>query len=317
VRVLVTGGAGFVGSHVVERLCRDGHDVRVLDDFSTGFRRNLRGVESDVDVVEGDVRDPGTVRAAVAGSEVVLHQAALPSVPRSIRAPLESHAVNALGTLNVLMAAREAQVRRVVYASSSSVYGDSSVLPEHEGLAPAPRSPYAVSKLAGEHYCRVFWDVHGLETVSLRYFNVFGPRQDRRSQYAGAIAAFSAAMLNGARPVVFGDGRQSRDFTYVDNAVDANIRAMDAPGAAGGTYNVACGERVSLLGVLRELERLTGRTADPAFEPVRAGDVRHTHADIERARAALGYRPVVDFAEGLSRALGHYERELAAEPASA
>jgi UDP-glucose 4-epimerase len=262
-------------------------------------------------VVAGDVRDIATVRRAADGCTVVMHQAALPSVPRSIDSPHDTLEVNALGTLNVLCAARDAGVRRLVYASSSSVYGDSPVLPAHEALPPAPRSPYAASKLAGEAYCQAFAGAHKLETVALRYFNVFGPRQDHRSPYANVVPSFTRAMLNGGSPVVHGDGRQTRDFTYVDDAVDANLLAIRVANAAGSVYNVGSGHAVSLLELLGELERLTGRSAEPVHEPPRAGDVRDTHADLSRANAELDYRPAVAFDTGLARAVAHYGRVIA------
>jgi UDP-glucose 4-epimerase len=311
-RALVTGGAGFIGSHLVERLCRDGHEVRVLDDFSTGRTRNLIEVRDEVDVVEADVRDTERVRRAAARCDVVFHQAALPSVLRSIQKPLETHSVNAAGTLSVLVAARDAGVGRVVFASSSSVYGDSAVLPEHEGLPPAPVSPYAVSKLAGEGYCRAFARLYDLDTVALRYFNVFGPRQRRGSTYAGVIPSFVHALFAGERPLVHGDGRQSRDFTFVENVVDANVRALDCGRADGRIYNVASGRSVSVLELLSELKRLTSREVAPVFGPPRGGDVRRTLADLRRARRELGYEPRVGFPEGLALTVGSYERELPA-----
>jgi len=242
VKVLVTGGGGFIGSHLVERLLNDGHDVRVLDNFATGKRENLLAFRDDVEIVEGDLQSYERVHTAVRGSEIVLHQAALPSVPRSVQDPLTSNAVNVIGTLNVLLASRDEGVRRVVFASSSSIYGANPDLPKHEGLALLPMSPYAVAKLAGEGYCRSFHQVFGLDTVAIRYFNVFGPRQDPLSQYAAVIPKFITSLLVGEAPVIYGDGEQSRDFTYVANVVEANMLAMSAEGVGGKAYNVAMGE---------------------------------------------------------------------------
>lgn len=300
---LVTGGAGFIGSNIAHELVRRGARVRVLDNFATGRRANLAGIEDQVEVVEGDLRRLADVEKAMAGVDVVLHQGALGSVPRSIADPVASHEANVTGTLHVLQAARAAGVRRVVYASSSSVYGDTPVLPKVEEMAPAPKSPYAVSKLAGEHYCRVFSGVYGMETICLRYFNVFGPRQDPHSQYAAVIPKFIRAMLRGERPVIFGDGTQSRDFTYVDNVVSANLLAAEAPGAAldGAACNVACGERFTLLELVGTLNAILATRLDPAFQPPRPGDVLHSHAAVGRAQRLLGYRPAVGFAEGLRR----------------
>jgi UDP-glucose 4-epimerase len=304
-RVLVTGGAGFIGSHLVDRLLERGHEVRVLDSFATGRRESL---VPDAEIVEGDVQSYERVANASRGCEVVFHQAALPSVPRSIQDPLMSNVVNVTGTLNVLLAARDNAVARVVYASSSSVYGTNAALPKAESMRPAPISPYAVSKLAGEHYCRAFSAVFGLQTVALRYFNVFGPRQDPRSQYAAVIPRFITAVLAGEPPLIFGDGEQSRDFTYVENVVDANVRAMDAEGVDGLTMNVACGDRVTLNQLVAELAELTGGDIQPHHMDARPGDVRHSHADISLARTHLGFDPVVSLREGLARTLEHFER---------
>lgn len=311
-RVLVTGGAGFIGAHLAERLCADGHDVRVLDNFSTGRRSNLVALGGDVELVEGDIQSYERAHTAVRGCDVVLHQAALPSVPRSIQDPLTSNAVNVIGTLNVLLAARDSGVRRVVFASSSSVYGATEVLPKHEELPTAPISPYAVAKLAAEGYCRSFSSVYGLETVSLRYFNVFGPRQDPLSHYSAAIPRFILASLRGERPTVFGNGEQSRDFTYIANVVEANVLAMRAEGAVGRTYNVACGVGVTLNRLLEELAKVTGRTIVPEYVAARVGDVRDSLADLARAERDLGYCPTVGLQEGLRLTVAHYERELEA-----
>jgi nucleoside-diphosphate-sugar epimerase len=308
-RYLVTGGAGFIGSHIVEALVRRGERVVVLDNFSTGRRQNLeaalRSRSSDgpePEVIEADIRNQDAVRRALRGVTHVLHQAALPSVQRSVEDPASSHEVNASGTLHLLIASREAGVKRFVYASSSSAYGDNPVLPKVETMATAPLSPYAVSKLAGEHYCRVFHGLYGLETVALRYFNVFGPRQDPTSQYAAVVPNFVTAALAGRAPIIYGDGLQSRDFTFIDNAVDANLKACDSPaGASGRAYNIACGTAATLLDLLRILERLTGSPIRPVHEKTRPGDVRHSLAAIDEARLRLGYEPKVGIEEGLRR----------------
>jgi nucleoside-diphosphate-sugar epimerase len=304
---LVTGGGGFIGSHLVERLLAEGYRVRVLDNFATGHRENLADVLDDVELVEGDIQSYERVHNAVRGCELVFHQAALPSVPRSIQDPLTSNAANVTGTLNVLLAARDEGVRRVVYASSSSVYGANTELPKREDGPALPIAPYAVSKLAGEGYCRSFSEVYGLETVALRYFNVFGPRQDPLSQYAAVIPKFITAFLEGERPVVFGDGEQSRDFTHVRNVVDANLLAADADNVSGKTLNIACGERISLNEIVQELCGLTGRDIEPVHAQPRPGDVRHSMADISRARETLGYEPAVDARAGLQATLEYHE----------
>jgi nucleoside-diphosphate-sugar epimerase len=306
IRVLITGGGGFIGSHVVDRCLAEGHEVRVLDNFATGRRENLVHVADDVELVEGDVQSYERVHRAIKGCDVVLHQAALPSVPRSIEDPLASNASNVTGTLNVLSAGRDNEVRRIVYASSSSIYGQNPTLPKTEDLAPAPLSPYAVAKHAGEAYCRSFYHVYGLETVSLRYFNVFGPRQDPLSQYAAVIPNFISAVLSGHRPTIYGDGEQSRDFTYIDNVVEGNLLALTADGIAGQTYNLAAGERVSLNRLIEELEQVVGKPIEPEYAPARAGEVKHSQADIQRAKAHLGYRPLVTFRDGLSRTVQHF-----------
>jgi nucleoside-diphosphate-sugar epimerase len=308
VRVLVTGGGGFIGSHTVDRLLGDGHDVRVLDNFATGRRENLLDVLSDIDLVEGDIQSYERVSNAVRECEIVIHEAALPSVPRSVQDPLTSNATNVTGTLNVLLASRDAGIKRVIYASSSSIYGASPELPKHEGLLPQPISPYAVAKLAGEGFCRSFWEVFGLETVALRYFNVFGPRQDPFSQYSAVIPNFITALMDGRSPTVFGDGEQSRDFTYVGNVVEGNVLAMDADGVGGKVFNVAAGQRTSLNELLQTLEQLSGRRVDPSYEVPRPGDVRHSHADISAAERELGFRPRVSVEEGLRLTLDWFGR---------
>jgi len=306
--MLVTGGGGFIGSNLVERLLRGGARVRVLDNFATGRRENLIDVLGDIELIEGDIQSYERVHNAVRGCEVVFHLAALPSVPRSIQDPLTSNASNVIGTLNVLLAARDEGVRRVVYASSSSVYGANRELPKREEMPAVPIAPYAVAKLAAENYCRSFSEVYGLETVSLRYFNVFGPRQDPLSQYAAVIPNFITALMRGEPPVIYGDGEQSRDFTYVENAVEANLLAADAPNVRGQVFNIACGERISLNELVTELRSLTGRDLEPVHEPARPGDIRHSLADISRAREALGYEVNVDVREGLARTNSHLDR---------
>ena len=304
---LVTGGAGFIGSNIVEELVARGERVRVLDNFSTGKRANIAPFATRIECIEGDIRELATVRAAVAGMDFVLHQAALPSVPRSIEDPVGSNETNVCGTLNVLVAARDAKVKRVVYAASSSAYGNIKVSPKREDLPTQPASPYAVAKLTGEYYCRVFAGVYGLETVCLRYFNVFGPRQDPRSLYAAVIPRFINALLDGERPTIYGDGEQTRDFTFVANVVAANLLACTAPKVGGGLYNIACGESISLLQVCKELQRMLRSKLEPVFEPARAGDVKHSLADIGAARAALGYAPQVPFHDGLARTVEYFK----------
>lgn len=302
-RYLVTGAAGFIGSHLAQALVERGAVVRVLDNFATGHEANLRVLDGHAELIQGDLRDPQTVRAAVAGIDVVFHQAALASVPRSIADPLTSLETNVNGTQHVLLAARDAGVRRVVYAGSSSVYGDTPVLPKREDMCPHPLSPYALQKLTGELLCGVFTRIYGLETVVLRYFNVFGPRQDPASEYAAVIPRFLSAVLEHRRPIVFGDGEQTRDFTYVANVVHANLLAADAPDAVGRTINVGCGERISLNEVLRLAGSLLEVSVDPEYRAPRSGDVHDSLADITLARQLLGYEPTVTVREGLARTL--------------
>jgi UDP-glucose 4-epimerase len=304
--VLVTGGAGFIGSHLSQALVRQGHRVRVLDDLSTGKRDNLKDVRNDVEVIKGDCADPRTAARACDGIEAVFHEGAVASVARSVADPALSHRANASATLAMLVAAREAGVRRFVYAGSSSVYGDVRTLPKRETHEPRPLSPYAVGKLTGEHYLRVFAELYGLETLTLRYFNVFGPRQDPGSPYSGVISLFITAMLEGRTPIIYGDGRQSRDFTYVDNVVDANLRALTAKGLKGQVVNVATGRRITLRQLLAALARALGRPARAEYKEARAGDVRHSLADVTLARKLLGYRPLVDFESGLQRTVEWY-----------
>jgi UDP-glucose 4-epimerase len=308
-RVLVTGGGGFIGSHIAGRLALLGHDVRILDNFATGRRSNVQALPRDVELVEGDIQSDARVHNAVAGCEIVLHQAALPSVPRSVQDPLTSNATNVTGTLNVLLAARDAGVRRVVLASSSSVYGATPELPAREDATPVPISPYATAKLACEGYCRSFGEVYGLETIALRYFNVYGPRQDPRSQYAAVIPNFISALRAGDAPTVFGDGEQSRDFTYVEDVVEANVLAMEADGVAGQVLNIACGERTTVNRLLEVLGEVLEAAAEPVNAPPRPGEVRHSLADIGRARAVLGWKPQVDLHDGLRRTVEHLETE--------
>lgn len=300
---LVTGGAGFIGSNLVHRLAAEGEKVRVLDDFSTGRRSNLAGLPaSRVKVIEGDLRDAAVVARAVRGCAYVLHQGAVPSVPRSIKDPRRTHAVNVEGTVNVLEAARRnASVKRVVFASSSSVYGDTPSLPKSENMAITPLSPYAASKAAGEAYARAYTASMGVEVAVLRYFNVFGPRQDPKGAYAAVVPRFFQAAFKGESPVVYGDGQQTRDFTYIDNVVEANLRAARTAGAAGEVMNVACGARVTIVGLASMIAEAVGEKVEPRFEPGRGGEVRHSLADIRRMERVLGYRPTVELREGLER----------------
>jgi UDP-glucose 4-epimerase len=305
VRILVTGGAGFIGSHLVTRLLSEGHEVRVLDNLSTGKRANLAEAGGSVELIEGDIREPPAVRRATRDCEAVIHLAAVPSVPRSIADPDATHDANATGTLNVLAAARDAGVVRVVFASSSSIYGAAAELPKRESLRPLPISPYAVSKLCAENYCRSFFEVFGLGTVALRYFNVFGPRQDPKSEYAAVIPRFVRAYQHGEPPVIFGDGEQSRDFTYIDNVVEANLAALATPRGDGRVYNIACGEGITLNRLATILRELTGADVAAVHGPPRSGDIRHSVADIGLARRELGYHPSVSVDEGLARTVEH------------
>jgi nucleoside-diphosphate-sugar epimerase len=307
VPVLVTGGAGFIGSNLVEELLARGHAVRILDNFSTGHRRNLSDVERDVELIEGDLRSYERVHRAVRGCDVVFHQGALPSVPRSVQDPITTSEINVGGTLNVLLNARDEGVARVVFASSSSIYGDAPGLPRTEGAAPVPLAPYAVSKLAAEQYCRVFTTVYGVETVSLRYFNVYGRNQDPASEYSAVIPRFIAAMRDGRAPTIFGSGEQSRDFTHVDDVVAANLRAMQAPEARGEVLNIACGNPHSLNELVEVLNRVLGSDIEPVRAAPRKGDVDRSWADVSRAERVLGYTPTVDFEQGLRRTLESFQ----------
>ena len=299
---LVTGGAGFIGSHLVDRLVQENYKVTVLDNLAMGLEGNLSQARPHIRFVQGDLRDLETVRDCAANQDVIFHLGALGSVPRSINDPITSNNVNAGGTLNVLVAAKDANVRRVIYASSSSVYGDTPVLPKVETMPSKPLSPYAMSKLAAEEYCRIFHHVYGLETVALRYFNVFGPRQRPDSEYAAVIPKFATAMLEGRSPVVNGDGGQSRDFTFVANNVSANILAATAPAekVAGRVFNIACNTQYSLLELIAGINTLLGTNVAPTFGPTRAGDVRDSRADVNAAWEAFGYKPLVSFQDGLA-----------------
>jgi nucleoside-diphosphate-sugar epimerase len=300
-RALVTGGGGFIGSHIVDALLREGYDVRVLDNFSTGERRNLLHVAGEVEIVEGDMRSFERAHSAVKGCDFVFHQAALPSVPRSVADPLTTSEVNITGTLNVLLAARDAEVQRVVYASSSSAYGATQAEVKHEALPVAPMSPYAVAKYAGEANCHAFWRVYGLETVAIRYFNVFGPRQSPVSEYAAVIPNFIVAALLGEAVTIHGDGKQSRDFTFIDNVVQGNLLAAKAPDVAGEVFNIAMGDTHTLLDLLAEIEEMAGVQVERHHVDPRLGDVRMSLADITKARERLGYEPTVAFRDGLRR----------------
>jgi UDP-glucose 4-epimerase len=311
-RSVVTGGAGFIGSHLVEALVARGDDVVVYDSLFSGRESNLASVRDRIEFVRADVRDLPSVAGAIAGADHVFHLAAVGSVPRSVADPETTTTANVMGTLNVLMAARDAKVRRVVFASSSSAYGEVKTFPQVETMVPAPLSPYAASKVAGELYCRAFLKVYGLETVSLRYFNVFGPRQDPNSQYAAVIPRFATAILEGRRPTIYGDGKQSRDFCFVENVVRANLLAAEAPGAVGGVFNIACSGSHDLLELLDRMMENLGRRVEPVFEPPRPGDPRRSEASIAAASEGFGYRVFVDFAEGIRRTTDWYRGQSAA-----
>ena len=300
-RYLVTGGAGFIGSNIVDELVRRGHSVAVLDDLSTGNEANLAGVRGKIDFRAGSITDLAEAQAACKGADYVIHLAARTSVPKSVQDPLETNRVNIDGTLNVLVAARDAAVKRIVYAASSSAYGETPALPKTEAMQPQPISPYGVTKFVGELYAQVFGRVYGLENASVRYFNVFGPRQDPTSQYSGVLSRFMLAILQRESPVVYGDGEQSRDFTYIDNVVDETLRACEASGASGKVFNGGTGARITLNEVLKQLEKITGRKIQAKYDPPRAGDIRNSQADISLARKVLGYEPRVHFDDGLKR----------------
>lgn len=303
-KVLVTGGAGFIGSNLAEELLRQGAKVSILDNLVTGFRENLEEIKGDFDFIEGDLNDDDALGKAIEGSEIVFHQAALPSVPRSVEDPAETHRACANGTFNLLLKAKDAGVKRVIYAASSSAYGDQPVLPKVETMPPDPRSPYAVAKLMGEYYCSVFYKVYGLETFSLRYFNVFGPRQNPSSMYSGVISRFIDSLMKGESPLIYGDGEQSRDFTYIENAVDANIKAAQATQGIGGVVNTANGERITLNELLEVLKEITGRPAIQAeYREERKGDVKDSQADNTRAVDWLGYEKLVGLEDGLRKTI--------------
>jgi nucleoside-diphosphate-sugar epimerase len=310
---LITGIGGFIGSSLARALLSRGEPVRGVDNFATGRRENIAEILDRIDFREADILDLDAMKKACAGADFVLHQAAIPSVPKSVLDPLGSNRANVDGTVNVLVAARDAKVKRVIYAASSSAYGDTPSLPKHEGMAPNPISPYAVAKLASEHYMKSFYRCYGLETVSLRYFNIFGPRQDPASPYSGVLAKFITQMLRGEQPTIFGDGEQSRDFTFIDNAVEANLLACRAPASqtAGQMCNVATGRRVTLNEMFRALQGLTGFSGEPRYGPERGGDIKHSLADISKAEARLGYKPRVGFEEGLRKTVEWYRGQSA------
>jgi len=310
---VVTGGAGFIGSNLAEGLTAEGHEVTIVDDFSSGKRENVTHLTEKVTVVEGSICDPALLDQAFAGADYVLHQAALPSVQRSVEDPVETNRINVGGTLTVLQAARAAGVKRVVFAASSSAYGNQPKLPKVETMPPQPLSPYAASKLAGEHYCQSHFQSLGVETASLRYFNVFGRRQDPASQYAAVVPIFITKLLAGERPLVHGDGEQSRDFTHVANVVQANLLAATAPKAAGEVFNVGCGARYTLNELLAALNQIIGTDIEAIYGEPRAGDVRHSHADIAKAEELLGYEPTVTFEDGLTRTVEWYKSRAATD----
>jgi len=314
-KVLVTGGAGFIGSNLAEALIDRGAKVSIVDNFVTGFRENLEEIRGSFEFIESDIADREYAAKAVSGVDVIFHEAALPSVPRSVANPAETHEACVNGTFNLLVAARDTGVRRFIYAASSSAYGDQPTLPKVETMKPEPLSPYAAAKLVGEYYCQVFSKVYGLETISLRYFNVFGPRQNPSSQYSGVISRFIDAFMKDASPVIYGDGEQSRDFTYIANVVDANIKAMEATQGIGEVMNVANGERVSLLELLDVMKRVTGRTDVAAdFQPERKGDVKHSQADNSRAKEWLGYEKLVGLEEGIRETIDWWKSSRFSKP---
>lgn len=311
-RYLVTGGAGFIGSHLVEHLTALGEEVVVLDDLSTGRKQNIEPFLDRVQFIQGSILDPAACAQAARGTDYVLHQAAIPSVPRSVADPVATHAANTTGTLNMLVAARDAKVKRFVYAASSSAYGDTTELPKHEGIIPKPLSPYAVQKYTGECYCRAFHATYGLPTVALRYFNIFGPRQDPNSLYAAVIPKFVTSAVNNEAPTIFGDGEQTRDFTNVKNAVHANMLATTAAeDALGEVYNVGCGTRITVNELWERIKETIGATVTPIYQPRRAGDVRDSLASLERTQKYLGYEPVIDFESGLAETIAFFAPQVA------
>jgi len=305
-RYLVTGGAGFIGSHIAEELMERGHKVRIVDNFLTGKRENIASFLDKIELIEGDIRDFNLCKRASDGVDFVLHQAALPSVPRSIEDPLTTNEINVKGTLNLLLASRDAGVKKFVFASSSSVYGDDPRLPKKEGEEGAPLSPYAISKLVGEMYCQVFSQIYSLSTVCLRYFNIFGPRQDPYSQYSAVIPNFINKMVKGESPTIFGDGEQSRDFTYVANVVEANKLAVEAKDVSGEILNIACGERTTVNSLVIEINQILKKDIKAIYDKLRPGDVMHSYADISEAENVLKYKPLVSFTEGLKRTIHKY-----------
>ena len=309
-RYLVTGGAGFIGSNIVDELVRRGHNVTVLDDLSSGKEKNLQAVRQNIQLHVGSITELEAVQKAVEGADYVIHLAARTSVPRSVKDPIESNRINIDGTLNVLVAARDAKVKRLVYAASSSAYGETPVLPKVETMVPAPISPYGVTKYVGELYAQVFGRVYGLENVCVRYFNVFGPRQDPTSQYSGVLSRFMLAVLQSEPPLIYGDGEQSRDFTFVANVVDETLRACEAEGASGKVFNGGTGLRITLNQVLKQMQKITGHTISAKYDPPRNGDIRDSQADISLARKILGYQPQVGFEEGLQRTWEWYKQEF-------
>lgn len=307
-KFLVTGGAGFIGSHIVDALVRDGNEVRILDDFSSGKRENLASVLDEIELIEGDIRDKAIVAKAVSGVDYILHQAALRSVPKSMLNPELYNDVNIAGTLSILQAAKEVKVKRVIFASSSSIYGETDRLPEKEDFYPLLISPYALTKLAGEYYCRIFSIGYGLETVSLRYFNVFGPKQSLENEYAVVIPKFITCMLKGEQPPIHGDGKQTRDFTFVENVVQANIKAATAKNASGEVFNIACGKAYSVLDIVSSVNKILKKSINPKFGPIRPGDVKDTLADISKARKLLKFEPKVGFEEGLKKTIEYFSK---------
>jgi nucleoside-diphosphate-sugar epimerase len=307
---LVTGGGGFIGSNIAEHLIGQGRSVRVLDNFSSGKRENVRPFADRAEIIEGDLRDSKSLQHAVTGVRFVLHLGAMPSVIRSVEDPRTTHEANITGTLNLLLAARDAGVQRVVFSSSSSVYGDTPTLPKREDMPPSPLSPYAVHKVTGEYYGRIFWQLYGLETIALRYFNVFGPRQDPRSQYAAVIPRFITAILKDESPTIFGDGKQTRDFSHVENIIEANVRACEAPKEAlGESFNIACGGRISLLDLVDTVNKIVGKNIKPKLDPPRPGDILHSQADISKAEKLLGWKPRVSFPDGIVKTIAWYQRQ--------
>ena len=308
---LITGGAGFIGSNLAEHLVARGKTVRLFDDFSSGRRENIAGLTGQAELVTASLCDLPALQRAATGVRYVIHMGAIPSVPRSVQDPAATHAANITGTLNVLLAARDAGVRRVVFSSSSSVYGESPTLPKREEMLPSPLSPYAVHKITGEYYCRVFYQLYGLETVILRYFNVFGPRQNPASQYAAVIPRFITAILKDESPVIFGDGQQTRDFSHVQNVIEANLAASEAgPAACGEACNIACGGRISLLDLVATINAICGKKVPAKFEPARAGDIKDSQAAIDKAAHLLNWRPSVDFRAGIEKAVAWYLQQL-------